>query len=156
MVLLMKVTDSLDDDEPIYYDLDDPKQNDQFKKYSPGPVQDRLRQGRVSRRQGDHRVYQEGRLMACPYWNSRKIAEEYTVQTYDLRDEFEAINHIQCGKCGAYYSKTIRENPYTGKRKVSCTKGSYLYRKSSAAVLQLHTSAPHPRQDHGHLQEALT
>jgi hypothetical protein len=36
MVLLMKVTDSLDDDEPIYYDLDDPKQNDQFKKYCQG------------------------------------------------------------------------------------------------------------------------
>ena len=32
--------------------------------------------------------------MACPYCNSRKIAEEYTVQTYDLRDEFVAINHI--------------------------------------------------------------
>ena len=36
MVLLMKVTDSLDDDEPIYYDLDDKKQNDQFKKYCQG------------------------------------------------------------------------------------------------------------------------
>ena len=36
MVLLMKVTDSLDDDEPIYYDPDDPKQNDQFKKYCQG------------------------------------------------------------------------------------------------------------------------
>ena len=64
--------------------------------------------------------------MACPYCRSRKVREEYTVQTYDLKEDWIAINHVQCGKCGAYYSKTIRENPRTGKRKVFCTKGSYL------------------------------
>ena len=89
--------------------------------------------------------------MACPYCNSRKIAEEYTVQTYDLRDEFVAINHIQCGKCGAYYSKTIREQEegVLHQRFVP-------YGQPTPAVLQPHSSAPHPRQDHGHLQEALT
>ena len=41
--------------------------------------------------------------MACPYCRSRKVREEYTVQTYDLRDDWIAINHVQCGKCGASY-----------------------------------------------------
>ena len=40
--------------------------------------------------------------MACPYCRSRKVREEYTVQTYDLKED------------------------RTGKRKVFCTKGSYL------------------------------
>ena len=83
--------------------------------------------------------------MACPYCNSRKIAEEYTVQTYDLRDEFVAINHIQCGKCGAYYSKTIRENPYTGKRKVFCAKGSYL--TGNPPQQSFNRTRPHPILD---------
>ncbi len=64
--------------------------------------------------------------MACPYCRSRKTAEEYTVQTYDLRNDWIAINRVQCGRCGAYYSKTIRENPRTGKRRVFVTKGPYL------------------------------
>ncbi len=33
MVLLVKVTDTMDDDELIIYDLDDPKQNEEFGKY---------------------------------------------------------------------------------------------------------------------------
>lgn len=33
MALLMKVTDSMDDDVPTIYDLDDPKQNADFRQY---------------------------------------------------------------------------------------------------------------------------
>ncbi len=64
--------------------------------------------------------------MACPYCRSRKVAEEYTIQTYDLPDEFVAINHVECGKCHAYYTKTIRENYRTDKRRTIITKGSFL------------------------------
>ena len=63
--------------------------------------------------------------MSCPYCGSRKVAEEHTVQTYDLKDDWIAINQVLCGKCGARYSKTIRENPRTGRRKVFCTKGPH-------------------------------
>lgn len=33
MVLLMKITDSADDDEPIFYDLEDKEQNAEFRKF---------------------------------------------------------------------------------------------------------------------------
>lgn len=65
--------------------------------------------------------------MTCPYCGSRKVADEYTVRTYDVGDEWIAINELQCGKCHAHYSKTIRDNIRTGKRKVtiSKTEGGY-------------------------------
>lgn len=69
---------------------------------------------------------QEGGMMPCPYCGSRRISEEYTLRTYDLPQEWVAINHVLCAKCGECYSKTIRENIATGKRKVTVSKKSYL------------------------------
>ncbi len=57
-------------------------------------------------------------MMSCPYCRSRKVREEHTVRTYDLPDEWVAINNVQCGKCGCCYSKTIRDNIRTGRRRV--------------------------------------
>ena len=33
MVLLMKITDTMEDNEPFYYDIDDPEQCHRFRKY---------------------------------------------------------------------------------------------------------------------------
>ena len=63
-------------------------------------------------------------MMPCPYCRSRKVREERTVRTYDLPDEWVAINNVQCGKCGCTYSKTIRDNLRTGRRRVVVSKGS--------------------------------
>jgi len=60
--------------------------------------------------------------MSCPYCRSRKVAGERTVHVYDVRDETIAVNQVKCGKCGAVYSKTIRENPYDGKRRITINK----------------------------------
>ncbi len=83
--------------------------------------------------------------MACPYCGSRKVAEEYTVQTYDLIKEFVAVNEIRCAKCGSTYSKTIRENPNTGRRRVTIGRGSY-YTGASPQRSYNHTR-PHPIMD---------
>ena len=74
------------------------------------------------------------------YCNSRKIAEEYTVQTYDLRDEFVAINHIQCGKCGVLLQDDPRESVYRQQEGVH--QGSYLTGNPAAV---LNRTRPHPR-----------
>ena len=68
--------------------------------------------------------------MSCPYCGSRKVSEEYNVRTYEVRDEWIAINEVQCGKCHAYYSKTIRDNIRTGKRKVTISKTDGGYQTS--------------------------
>ncbi len=64
--------------------------------------------------------------MSCPYCGSRKVLEEYTVKTFDLPNEIVAINHVLCAKCGECYSKTIRDNLATGKRRVVVSRTSYL------------------------------
>ncbi len=61
--------------------------------------------------------------MRCPYCGSRRISDEYTAQTYDLPDEWVAVDHVRCGKCGATYTKTIRENLETGERRVITAAG---------------------------------
>jgi len=63
--------------------------------------------------------------MSCPYCGSRKTLEEYTVRTFDLPEEWVAINHVLCAKCGECYSKTVRDNLKTGKRRVVVSKKSY-------------------------------
>lgn len=58
--------------------------------------------------------------MPCPYCKSRKVTESETIATYDVRDEYIAIDRIICGKCGESYQKMIRQNLRTGTRKVIC------------------------------------
>ena len=70
--------------------------------------------------------------MACPYCGSRKVSEERTVQTFDLPDEWVAISQVRCFKCGSYYSKTIRDNLRTGRRKVTVS-GDLSKHKAPAA-----------------------
>ena len=62
--------------------------------------------------------------MPCPYCGSRKVSNEYTYRTYDVSNEFVAIDHVECGRCGGLYSRTVRENLRTGRRKVIVSKGS--------------------------------
>ena len=62
--------------------------------------------------------------MACPYCGSRKTVGQRTVREYDVGDEYVAIDHVECGRCGGFYSKTVRNNPSTGRRKVIVSKGS--------------------------------
>ncbi len=56
--------------------------------------------------------------MSCPYCKSRKTNSAQTVRFYDVRGETIAIDHVECGRCGAVYSMTVRENPSTGERRV--------------------------------------
>ncbi len=62
--------------------------------------------------------------MKCPYCGSRKVSEQYTYREYDVGSEYVSIDHVECGKCGGFYSKTVRNNPSTGRRKVIVSKGS--------------------------------
>ena len=62
--------------------------------------------------------------MPCPFCGSRRTLEEYTVRTFDLPEEWVAINHVLCAKCGECYSKTVRDNLRTGKRRVTVSRKS--------------------------------
>ena len=57
-------------------------------------------------------------LMSCPFCKSKKINGTQKVRFYDIRGATIAIDHIECGGCGAVYSMTVRENPSTGERRV--------------------------------------
>lgn len=62
--------------------------------------------------------------MACPYCSSKKIENEINVRRFNLNGEFITIDHVECSKCGGYYTRTIRINPATGNRKTIISKGS--------------------------------
>ena len=64
--------------------------------------------------------------MSCPYCGSSRTAEEYTVRTFELGNEWVAINHVLCARCGECYSKTVRDNLRTGTRRVTVSRKSYL------------------------------
>jgi len=64
--------------------------------------------------------------MACPYCGSLRTVEEYTVRTYDLPNELVAINHVLCARCGECYSRIIREDSSTGRRRSKVSRMSCL------------------------------
>lgn len=56
--------------------------------------------------------------MSCPYCKSKRMNSTQNVYLYDVRGETIAIDHVECGRCGAVYSMTVRENPSTRERRV--------------------------------------
>ena len=86
--------------------------------------------------------------MACPYCRSRKVREEYTVQTYDLKEDWIAINHVQCGKCG----DDPRESPDREEEGV-LHQGFVPYGQSPSGIGEQGPSSE--GQAHPHIQEAL-
>lgn len=56
--------------------------------------------------------------MSCPYCKSKRMNSAQTVRFYDVRGETIAFDHIECGRCGAVYSVTTRENTSTGEKRV--------------------------------------
>ena len=68
-------------------------------------------------------------LMSCPYCKSRKANSAQNIRFYEVRGETIAIDHIECGRCGAVYSVTVRENTSTGERIV-------LYGKVSGPAIE--------------------